>query len=45
MDYIIDAELGNFRQSEHELMKITVKNSIGIIDSENSILTMDRGLW
>ena len=31
MDYIIDAELGNFRQSEGELMKINVKNSRDII--------------
>ena len=41
--YIIDGELGNFRQSERELMKSNVRNSMDIIDFENSILTMDRG--
>ena len=41
--HIIDGELGNFRQSERELMKINVKNSMDIIDINQSILTMDRG--
>ena len=35
--HIIDGELGNFRQSERDLMKINVKNSMDSIDSENSI--------
>ena len=41
--HIIDGELGNFRQSERELMKINVKNSTNLIDFNKSILTMDRG--
>lgn len=41
--YIIDGELGNFRQSERELFKINLKNSQKIIDFKNSIITMDRG--
>jgi len=41
--YIIDAELGDFRQSERELFKINLKNSLDIIDINNSILTLDRG--
>ena len=42
--YIIDGELGNFRQSERELMKSNVRNSMDIIDFENSILTMGQRL-
>lgn len=41
--YIIDGELGNFRQSERELFKINIENSKKIIDFENSIMTLDRG--
>ena len=41
--HIIDGELGNFRQSERELMKINVKNSTNLIDFNKPILTMDRG--
>ena len=41
--HIIDGELGNFRQSERELMKINVRNSTNLIDFNKSILTMDRG--
>ena len=41
--HIIDGELGNFRQSERELMKINTLNSMDIIDFNHSILTMDRG--
>ena len=41
--YIIDAELGDFRQSERELFKINLKNSMDIIDLEKSIMTLDRG--
>ena len=41
--FIIDGELGNFRESERELLKINIQKSKDIIDFENSILTMDRG--
>lgn len=41
--YIIDAELGNFRQSERELMKMNVSNAQDLVDFANSILTLDRG--
>ena len=41
--YIIDGELGNFRQSERELFKINIKNSQKAIDFKNSIITLDRG--
>ena len=41
--YIIDAELGDFRQSERELFKINLKNSMDIIDLEKSIMTLDQG--
>ena len=41
--YIIDGELGNFRQSERKLMKINVKNSMNIIGSKDSTLTRERG--
>lgn len=41
--YIIDAELGDFRQSERELFKINLENSQDFLDFEKSILTLDRG--
>ena len=41
--YIIDAELGNFRQSERELFRTNLKNSQDIIDFEKAIMTLDRG--
>ena len=41
--YIIDAVLGNFRQSERELLKTNLENSMDILNFENSILTLDRG--
>ena len=41
--HIIDGELGDFRQSERELMKINVSNAQNLIDFSNSILTLDRG--
>ena len=34
--YIIDGEVGNFRQSERELFKINIKNSQKIMDFKNS---------
>ena len=41
--YIIDGVLGNFRQSERELLKTNLENSMDILNFENSILTLDRG--
>lgn len=41
--YIIDAELGNFRQSERDLFRTNLKNSQDIIDFEKAIMTLDRG--
>ena len=41
--YIIDGELGNFRQSERDLFKINVKNAKKVTNFENSITTLDRG--
>ena len=41
--YIIDGELGNFRQSERELMKMNVTNAEDLVDFANSILTLDQG--
>lgn len=32
-----------FRQSERELLKINLKNSKKFLDSQKSILTLDRG--
>ena len=40
--HIIDGELGNFRQSERELMKINAKDSINIIYFKDLILIIDR---
>ena len=40
---IIDGKLGIFRQSERELLKINLKNSKKFLDSQKSILTLDRG--
>ena len=40
---IIDGELGIFRQSERELLKINLENSKDLLDPEKSILTLDRG--
>ena len=41
--HIIDAELGNFRQSERELMKMNVSNAKDLVNPAKSILTLDRG--
>lgn len=41
--YIVDGELGIFRQSERDLLKINLENSRNFIDFEKSILTLDRG--
>lgn len=41
--YIIDGELGNFRQSERDLFKINLKNSQDTIDFKKSIIALDRG--
>ena len=41
--YIIDGELGNFRQYERELFKINVKNAKKITNFKNTIITLDRG--
>ena len=41
--YILDGELGNFRQSERELLKINLQKAQNIMDFQNSILTLDRG--
>ena len=41
--YILDGELGNFRQSERDLLKINLENIKNVIDFEKSILTLDRG--
>jgi len=42
-DYIIDRELGNFRQTKRELMKMNVTNAQDLMDFAKSILTLDRG--
>ena len=39
----MDGELGNFRQSERDLLKINLENIKNLIDFEKSILTLDRG--
>lgn len=41
--YIVDGELGFFRQSERDLLKINIKNSKKVFDFNKSILTLDRG--
>lgn len=41
--HIVDGELGIFRESERDLLKINLENSRKMIDFEKSILTLDRG--
>ena len=43
MVYILDGELGIFRQSERDLLKINLENIKPVIDFEKSILILDRG--
>ena len=41
--YMLDGELGHFRQSERNLLKMNILNAQDIIDFEKVILTLDRG--
>jgi len=41
--YMLDGELGHFRQSERDLLKMNILNAQDIIDFEKVILTLDRG--